>query len=380
MIYFDNSATTHKKPDSVINAVNLGLTKLSSNPGRSGHKLSIALENEIFETRQLIHTIFNNDMVENVVFTQNCTDALNMAIIGSCKKNGHIIITANDHNSVIRPVHYLEKSGYITKTIIYPNEKGIIEVDDIKKQIKENTYLIIANYISNVDGAEIDIKSLGKICKEKNILLLIDGAQAVGHKKIDMKKLNINMLAIAPHKGLYSPQGIGVLILNNCQINPIRFGGTGTESTNPNQPTLMPEKLESGTLASHNILGLKEGIKFVENNFNHINNKIEILTKLLIEKLSEIKEIQLYYGSDKNGVFSFNIKGIDSQIVANILNEKYDIYVRAGLHCAPLKHQSLNTINTGTVRVSLSYYNEFYEIDYFVKSLKDIIIDLKNKN
>ena len=377
MIYFDNSATTHKKPDSVIKAVNLGLTKLSSNPGRSGHKLSILLENEIFETRQLIHYMFNNDLVENVVFTQNCTDALNMAILGSVKKGGHIIMTANDHNSVIRPVYFLEKQKLITKSTVFPNKDGKIEIEDIKKEINENTYLIIANFISNVDGSEIDVNSLGKLCREKGILLLIDGAQAGGHKKIDMKKTNINMLSLAPHKGFYSPQGIGVLILNNCEINPIRFGGTGTESTNPNQPNLMPEKLESGTLASQNILGFKEGLKFVDKNFNIINNKIEILTKLLIEKLSEIKEIKLYCGSNKNGVFSFNINGIDSQTVAEILNEKYDIYVRAGLHCAPLKHQSLGTINTGTVRVSLCYFNEFYEIDYFVKAIKEIIIDLK---
>lgn len=377
MVYFDNSATTHQKPDIVIKAVTLGLTKYSSNPGRSGHKLSILLENEIFETRQLIHNMFNNDLVENVVFTQNCTDALNMAILGSIKKGGHIIITANDHNSVIRPVYFLEKQNLITKSIVYPNKDGKIEIEDIKKEIKSNTYLIIANYVSNVDGSEIDVYSLGKLCKDNNILLLIDAAQAGGHKKIDMKKFNINMLSLAPHKGFYSPQGIGVLILNNCEINPIRFGGTGTESTNPNQPNLMPEKLESGTLASQNILGFKEGLKFVDKNFNIINNKIEILTKLLIEKLSEIKEVKLYYGSDKNGVFSFNINGIDSQTVAEILNEKYDIYVRAGLHCAPLKHQSLGTIQTGTVRVSLCYFNEFYEIDYFVKAVKEIIIDLK---
>lgn len=374
MIYLDNSATTRKKPTSVINAVIQGLTTLSANPGRSGHTASLDSAIAVGEVREKIKEYIGANKSENVIFTQNCTDSLNLAILGSVKQGGHIITTAFEHNSTLRPFFELQKKGIIELTVIEPEKTYQITKNDIEPHIKNNTYLISTIHISNVDGAKTDIEEIGQLCKDNNILYLVDAAQSAGHEFINMQRQNIDFLALAGHKGLYGPQGIGVLaVSDNVDLKPIRYGGTGTESIKTYQPADSPECFESGTLACSNILGLGAGIDFVCKSSNAIQAKITRLTKLLLYELSNLSGINVYtHNSNLNGVVSFNVRDIDSTIISEFLNDYFNICVRSGLHCAPLKHRHLQTIEQGTVRVSLSYFNTEDDINKLIYALKNL--------
>lgn len=374
MIYLDNSATTFPKPKEVISAVAESFSKYGANPGRSGHSFSVKTAMKVAEIRTNICDFIGAETPENVVFTSNCTEALNLAILGTCQKGGHIICTANDHNSTLRPIFELKNRGLVEVSVAEPSKSNVLGLADIEKLVQPNTYLICCNHISNVDGTECDIDSIGKFCYEKCITFLVDGAQSVGHKKIDMTKQHIDMLAIAPHKGLYSPTGVGVLAFNSkTKIKPIKFGGTGTDSFSVNQPKSSPECYESGTLATPNIIGLGAGLKFTIENFNKINHKLDDLTTYLNYELSAIESVKVYTHPDNaNGVLAFNIGDMQSSEVADILDQKYGIMVRSGLHCAPLKHRSLNTIEQGAVRVSMSYFTTFDEILKLIKAVKKL--------
>jgi len=374
MIYLDNSATTFPKPKEVINAVAESFSKYGANPGRSGHSFSVKTAMKVAEIRTNICKFIGAETPENIVFTSNCTEALNLAILGTCQKGGHIICTANDHNSTLRPIFELKNKGLVEVSIAEPSKPNILGLADIEKLVQPNTYLICCNHISNVDGTECDIDGIGKFCYEKCITFLVDGAQSVGHKKIDMTKQHIDMLAIAPHKGLYSPTGVGVLAFNSkTKIKPIKFGGTGTDSFSVNQPKSSPECYESGTLATPNIIGLGAGLKFTIENFNRISHKLDDLTTYLNYELSAIESVKVYTHPDNaNGVLAFNIGEMPSSEVADILDQKYGIMVRSGLHCAPLKHRQLNTVEQGAVRVSMSYFTTFDEILKLIKAVKKI--------
>lgn len=374
MIYLDNGATTRKKPNSVINALLDGATKYSANPGRSGHKASLDCAMEIAKARQTLQEYFGVERIANVIFTSGCTESLNLAILGCAKQGGHVIATTFEHNSTLRPLYELEKKGIIELSIVEPKNKYLITVEDIKKHIKPNTYMICTNHISNVDGAESDIENIGQFCKENGYIYLVDSAQSAGHKRINMQKQNINLLAIAGHKGLFGCQGVGALLINNCKPNPIKFGGTGTESISVYQPVEPPECYESGTIATPNILSLKAGIEFVKMHEKEIQNKMQEQTKMLINQLNSIENIIVYTDlRNLNGVVSFNVKDIDSTEVAEYLNENFGICVRGGLHCAPLKHKFLKTLQQGTVRVSLSYFTTNKEISTLINALKQYV-------
>lgn len=374
MIYLDNSATTRPKPREVVFAMEKALTTLCANPGRSGHKASLNAAIEVSNIREKLCRMFGLENPQNVIFTQNCTDSLNLAILGTAKKGGHVITTTYEHNSTLRPLKKLESDGIIELTIVEPKNKRI-RLSDILPHVKENTYLISTIHVSNVDGAETDINEIGKFCNENKILYLVDGAQSAGHKRINMQEQNISLLALAGHKGLYGPQGIGVLMIGNgVEISPIRFGGTGTQSININQPNERPECFESGTIAFPNILGLGAGLDFVNKNFDKIYKKLEFLSKKLINELKLIKNVRIYTSDENlNGVVSFNISNIDSTIVGEFLSDNFGICVRSGLHCAPLKHKSLGTIEQGTVRASLSYFTTEEEINNLCRAIRAFI-------
>lgn len=373
MIYLDNSATTYIKPKEVIKAINDALLYYSANPGRSGHNASIKTALKIEEVREQIAQHFNIQNSQNVIWTQNCTQALNLAILGSAKQGGHIVITENEHNSVLRPVEYLKTQGKIDYSIAKQSNNQGITLEDIKNQILPNTYMVICNHISNVNGDKADIKKIGQFCKEHNYIFLVDGAQSCGHIPIDMKENNIDYLTVAGHKGFYAPQSIGCLVMNdNYRPNPIIFGGTGTNSLELYQPDTYPERLESGTLSSPLILGLGAGINFVEQNFKEIYNKIDDLSTYLIYELNKLG-LHVYTNPENAfGVVAFNINKYDSNEVASILNSKYGICVRGGYHCAPQKHKALGTLNQGAVRASISYFNTFSDIQKLLYAIKHI--------
>ena len=370
MIYFDNSASTLLKPKNVQRAVLSALTTFSANPGRSGHIEALKSAMEVEKVREKLKKYTNAD---EVIFTGGCTHALNLAILGFCRE-GHIVCSENEHNSVLRPLEHLKENYNVTYSVAKQANKKGITWQDIEKEIRNDTKLVICNHISNVNGDVAEIEDIGHHLKEKGIAFLVDGAQGGGHFRYDMKKMGIDMLIFSPHKGFYSPQGVGVLLKSNkINLSPILFGGTGTNSLELHQPNFSPEKYESGTICTPAILGFGAGLQFVEENFVNIKEKMEDLTTYLHYEFSKLP-IEIYTSTENaNGVFAFNIPNMNSNEVATYLNDKYEICVRGGYHCAPFKHKALGTIEQGAVRVSFSIANTFQEVERLNLAIKHLL-------
>lgn len=370
MIYFDNAATGGFKPHAVYENTYNVIKYLSANPGRSGHRLAVTGAELVYNTRKIISETFNNSL-ERVIFTKNCTEALNTAIFGSLKIGGHIITTVYEHNSVLRPLSYLQNKGLISLDIV---DDGDIPLEQaIESKICPSTYLIIVSGASNVTGKTLPLQKIGELCKQKGIIFLVDGAQLAGHEMIDMKKLNIDILCLSGHKGLYGIMGSGVLLLSDIvNLTPLTFGGTGTESFNLNQPSCYPERLESGTLNLPSIASLHEGVKYINENIKNIGDTLFAYTTTLINNLQENKKIKLYSTPNKIGIVSFCVDFAPSQDIADTLNSEYDVAVRGGLHCAPLIHKFLKTDKEGLIRVSLAVQNSTRELAFLVRALNEI--------
>lgn len=373
MIYLDNSASTNFKPPSVINAVTVALKNLSANPGRSGHALSLRAGLLVNRTRENAAKMFGFSP-DRMVFCLNCTEALNFAIYGTLIRGGHIITTAYEHNSVLRPLFGLQRDGLISVTVLPPNENGIVNAEMIKKHITAKTYMIITNHVSNVTGAITPVAEIGKLAKANKLLYLVDGAQSGGYTDINAIELNIDLLALAPHKGLHAPQGIGLLgVGENVRIRPLILGGTGTVSQSVYQPLELPESMESGTLPTPAIAGLNAALFWTNANAADMRKKLSELSAYALEEFKSIKNLTVYTPKNVyNGIVSFNIDGLDSTFISDVLSEQYDICTRSGLQCAPLIHKHLGTLERGIVRASFGCENKFSEIEFFVKAIKDI--------
>ncbi len=371
MIYFDNAATSGKKPDSVINAVNYALKNLSANPGRSGHDLSLKTADAIFGVRSKIAKFFGANGAENVVFTQNCTHAINCVIKGAVSIGEHIVVSNLEHNSVMRPL----KKSKISYTVAKVGENVGDTVENFKNAIKPNTKLVFVSGASNVTGQILPVAEIGKICKKRGILFGVDGAQAAGVVPINMQRDNIDFLCVAPHKGLYAPMGVGLLICRKPLKNTIIEGGTGTDSYNFSQPLDIPEGFESGTVNVPAIMGVGAGIDFVENlTLEKIYKHEFSLLETLYKKLLQMGDILLYTKppvfSENVAVLPFNLKDCDSYRLSEFLNLN-GVALRSGLHCAPTAHKAINTSQNGACRVSFSVYNNKQEIEKFCKILSN---------
>lgn len=376
MTYFDNAATTFPKPEIVYTKVMEAMKDYGANPGRSGHKLALKINRGIYDTRVSLAQLFNTESPMNLIFTFNCTESLNLGIKGVLKPGDHVITTSMEHNSVLRPIKYLEQFG-VESTIVKANCLGEIDIEDIKSSIKANTKLIVTTHISNLTGTIMPIKEIGDIAKENGILYLVDAAQSAGVYSIDVTTMNIDMIAFPGHKGLLGPQGTGGLyIKEGIEVQEVFQGGTGSLSESLIQPDMNPDRYESGTPNGPGIIGLGAGVEYINSRgIDHIRKHEEQLTKYFIEEVSKISGIKLYGPCDINrqgAVVSLNIKDYDSSEIAYILDEQYDIMVRPGLHCAPLAHKTIGTLDQGVVRFSFSPFNTLEEIEYGVKSLKEI--------
>lgn len=375
MIYLDNAATTFPKPDVVYDAVMDCMKNYCANPGRAGHKLSLRAGREIYDTRENLAKLFNIDNPMNIIFTSNATESLNLAIKGLLKKGDHVITTSMEHNSVIRPIMALEKIG-IENTIVDCDEEGFLDINDLEKAIKSNTKLIVTTHASNVFGTLIDIKEVGLVAKKNNITYLVDASQTAGVYDIDVKNMNIDILATAGHKSLLGPQGVGILyIKEGIDLDTLKEGGTGSQSEYLFQPQMLPDKYESGTHNTPAIAGLNAGVKYILDNIDDIRRKEEELCEYMLSRLDEIKDIKIYGTKDikkRVPVISINIADVDSGEITFILDSKYDIATRSGLHCSPLAHKTVGTIKQGTVRFSIGYFNTKDDIDRVIDALKKI--------
>ena len=374
MIYFDNAATTGYKPPEVIQAVNYALTHLSANPGRSAHRQAIEGSLKMAETREKIAKLVGCPNLDNVVFSLNCTTALNQAILGSVTRGCHIISSLSEHNSVLRPLFELKRRGIAEVSFLVPDKENKISPLDVQREIKRNTRMVVLGHISNVTGAEQEIEEIGKITKNNKLIFIVDGAQSVGYADVDMQKQNIDLLAFPAHKGLHGIMGLGCLCFKDeAKPTPILYGGTGTDSHLLTQPTTSPECFESGTQNLPAILGLNAAIDWYEKTKTSNAEKRKELAKMLYDGLHTLKKLTvLSYPNFKSGIVSFKIEGIDSMTAADILAEKYEIAVRSGLHCAPLIHKHLGTDKEGLVRASVSAENNRNEVITFLRAIKEI--------
>lgn len=371
MIYFDNAATGGFKPRAVFEAAEAVIKYISANPGRSGHRLSVAGERIVCGCRELLAEEFSASP-DRVVFTKNCTEALNLAIFGTVKEGGEVITTAFEHNSVLRPLTHLAESGKITLNVVFPQE-GENVAESIAKKITDKTCLVVASAASNVTGKALPTGLIGALCKKRGIPFLSDGAQAAGHIPLSLKKQNISMLAVPAHKGLYGIMGAGALIFSDdTEITPLLYGGTGNESYNQRQPNDYPERLEAGTLNLPAIAALREGAAYSLKNLENFSEKLFIATEKLVNGLKEIPNVTCYSKPNVSGIVAFSFDNLPSSEAADILDSEYDIAVRGGLHCAPLMHKYLGTEKTGLIRASLAVQNTSGEINYFIKSAKAI--------
>ena len=377
MIYLDNGATTFPKPKVVTDKIMECSLGYAGNPGRSGHKLAMKMDLEIYETREKICKLINGTEVLNVIFTFNATDSLNLAIKGVLEEGDHVITTSMEHNSVLRPLNKLRKDGKIELSIVYADDKGYIDPQKIFEALTPNTKMIVTTHMSNVFGTIVDIKAIGDFCKENNILYLVDASQSIGVLDIDVQEMNIDLLAFPGHKALFGPMGTGALyIKEGIIVKPLKEGGTGSYSHSIDQPELYPDSLESGTPNGVGIIALGKGIDFInEVGLENIRNHEMSLKNHFIELLKDNEDVILYGTLDdrQGAVVSLNVKDMDSSEISYILSDEFDIYTRPGFHCAPLAHKTMGTEELGAIRFSFGYYNTLEEIEKTVEALLNII-------
>ncbi|MBO4431927.1 MAG: aminotransferase class V-fold PLP-dependent enzyme [Clostridia bacterium] len=372
MINFDNAATTGKKPPGVIRAVENALYNLSANPGRGGHALSLKAGEAVYAARNKIADFFGASGGEHVIFTANCTAAVNYVLKGFLKPGDHIIVSDLEHNAVMRPLQKIKGIEIsVAEVSLVSND---VTLKNFENLIKENTKMVFCTAASNVCGRALPLYGIGKLCRERGIAFGVDAAQAAGIVPIDMKKQKIDYLCVAPHKGLYAPMGLGVLIAEKEIGDTLIEGGTGTNSERFYQPESMPERYESGTVNLPAIMGTAAGIDFVKDNMAKNYRKEMRLIRRIYVALDKMPYIILYTPYMENEMYlpvlSFNIVGVQSEEVAEYLNRR-GVAVRAGLHCAPAAHRKLGTGNTGTVRIAPSVFNGMEDAEYLVKILNN---------
>jgi len=374
-IYGDQAATSFPKPRAVIEAVSSFLTNTSGSPGRSAHGYAIEAGRAVFEARETVADFFNCPSSEQVIFTANVTESLNLVLLGLLQSGDHVVTTSMEHNSVMRPLQYLKESGKVDFTVVSCDDQGRLAPENIQKALRPETRLIVVNHASNVTGTILPIEAVGEI--KGNAFFLIDTAQSAGVIPIDMQKAKVDFLAFTGHKSLLGPTGIGGLCLSkDIRLNPLKRGGTGSRSESWVHPDFLPDRYESGTPNSLGIVGLNAGIRFIQDlGLERIRAHELRLIRQMTEGLSAIKGVKIYgprAADEKTGIVSLNIEGKSPSEVCLILDRKYGIMTRGGLHCAPIAHKTIGTFPNGTVRLSLGYFNTMEEVDQVIRAIYEI--------
>lgn len=374
-IYFDNAATSSPKPEAVIQEMTRAMREYNANPGRSGHESALKAAHCIYESRRTLADFLNAEDSSCLSFHLNCTDALNLGIKGVLSRGDHVISTMLEHNSVLRVLTGLSRSGMITLTLVNPRPDGFVDPADIQKNIRRNTRLIVMTHASNVTGAIQPVAAVGQIAQQHGVHFLIDGAQVLGAFPVSVADLHCSMYAFPGHKSLLGPQGTGGLyVKSGLRLNTLREGGTGTDSDNMLQPDDAPERYESGTLNTPGIAGLRRGVEFVSARMSQIIMHERELCSALQEGLARLPDAVLYSPGNeaaRAGIVSFNIGDMNSGEVSDLLAQR-GFAVRSGLHCAPGAHAWLGTLRRGVVRASVGYASTMQEVDAFLKAIFEI--------
>ncbi|MBQ2930207.1 MAG: aminotransferase class V-fold PLP-dependent enzyme [Clostridia bacterium] len=365
MIYLDNAATSFPKPPQVIRAMTDALQNFGANPGRGGHQLALQAGRTVEKCREAAASLLGVSSPEQVLFTRNCTESLNIAITGMLHKGDEVICSHGEHNAVMRPLERFVSRGDITVKLLRPDERGVLSPDTLRRAVTSRTGLVIICHASNVTGVIQPVPELGAVCREKGIPFLVDAAQTSGVLDVTLDSLNADMIAMPGHKGLLGPHGTGLLALREgIAPEPLILGGTGSASESVRQPELLPDRYESGTLNLPGIAGLLAGISFVAQYREDIHRYETALNDRLRRQLAGIPGLRLL-GDDhapRVAITSVVPDGGDSAALADALDAT-GVAVRSGLHCAPAMHSYLGTLKSGAVRFAPGPYNTEQEID-----------------
>lgn len=375
-IYLDNAATSWPKPESVYQAFDDYQRRLGAPAGRGVYAEATEVERLVNNCRKKVAQLINEADPTRVIFTQNGTDSLNLAIHGWLQPGDHVVTSVCEHNSVLRPLRFLAEHRNVRATYVGCDAQGLVDPGDIRRAIQPQTRLIALIHASNVTGAIQPVEEVGRIAKESGIPFLVDAAQSLGHMRVDVQRIGCQMLASPGHKGLLGPLGTGVLYIApgiEARLLPIRQGGTGTRSDEDIQPRALPDRYESGNLNVPGIVGLGAGVShIIAYGVDEIEKQIDMLTQRLLREIPGCT----FYGpptaQKRAGIVSLNLAGYDPQELASLLDAQWSIQARAGLHCAPRMHAALGTAPSGTLRLSVGMFNTAEQIDQVIAALREI--------
>ena len=383
MIYLDYAATSFHKPDCVIDAV-VNALKSQGNANRGTHNATLSSSRTVYDTRVKLAEFFNGSSASNIIFTSNSTEALNIAIMGTINACDKVVTTDTEHNSVLRPLYYLQKEKNIDLYFIKADKQGKLNIDDFEKTIDDNTKVVVVNQASNLTGLYLDIKKISEIAHKHGAILIVDGSQSAGSVKIDVKDLDIDIFCFTGHKSMLGPQGTGGLVIKEgIEVRAFKRGGTGIKTYSEEQPTEYPTRLEAGTLNAHGIAGLNAAIDYLNDKtqgLEYIEKHERDLLIYFYESIKDIDGIKIYgdfsqihdYKVWHAPILSINIKDYESGEVSDCLSSEYGIATRPGGHCAPRLHIALGTRDQGIVRFSLGYMTTKEDIDKAIEAIRTI--------
>ena len=375
VIYMDNAATTLKKPQEVIDAVVQAMSSMG-NAGRGANEAALGAARMIYDARDRLCRFFGGENPSRLVFTNNSTESLNIALKGILNPGDHVITTVLEHNSVLRPLYQLQESS-VELTIIGCDEKGNIDLCDIESSIKKNTRMIVCTNGSNLTGNYIPLEPIGELAHQNGLIFVVDASQTAGVFPIDVKKMKIDVLCFTGHKGMLGPQGTGGMYVGEgVEIRSFKSGGTGVQTFNKRQPEEMPVRLEAGTLNGHGIAGLLAGVEYLEKTgIDTIREREQMLMRRFYDGIKDIPGLT-FYGDfsrkERCAIVTFNIGDYDSGEVSDALLMDYGISTRPGGHCAPLLHEAFGTVKQGAVRFSFSHYNTEEEVDAAIQAVYEL--------
>ncbi len=383
MIYFDNASTSFPKADGVGEEMEEFIEKNSVNISRGGYEKAYELQGKVTETRDKIKNLFNAGDSYIMCFTSGATFSLNIFLQGYLNMGDHVIISSLEHNAVVRTLKALEKRG-VEHSAAKCDSEGILDIESVKSLIRENTKAILMSHVSNVAGTIIPVDELGEICRENGLVFALDAAQSAGSVPINMERSGIDFLAFSGHKGLLGPQGVGGFVAKEDlarNMDPLIYGGTGSFSDEETQPSIYPDKFESGTLPLPAIMGLSKALDFIEKTgVDNIRKKEQKLTQRFLEGISKIDGVRIRGVSSADdtekraGVVSVDFSSVDNAIAAFALEHDYGIMTRVGLHCSPEAHMALGTFPKGTLRFAFGYFNTEEEIDTAIKGIREVAL------
>ncbi|NMB02792.1 MAG: aminotransferase class V-fold PLP-dependent enzyme [Firmicutes bacterium] len=373
MIYLDQAATSFPKPAGVAEAMCKALETVG-NSGRGIHSLSLAASRLVFTARLELARFFGAEDPSTIAFTANATESLNLALFGLLNAGDHVITTALEHNSVLRPLYLLEQKG-VEVTILPADSSGQVDFTSLEDVLRANTKALVCTHASNLTGNLIDLDFVAEFCKQHGLLLILDAAQTAGWYPYNLAAQSIDVLCFTGHKALYGPQGIGgIYVRPGLSLRPLKTGGSGVQTFAKTHPQEMPEALEAGTLNTPGIAGLMAGVRYLQGvGLEEICQVEARLTEFFYHNVREIPGIQVYgdfTAKERCPIIALNVTGLDPGFVSQCLAEEYGVLTRSGGHCAPLMHEALGTRERGAVRFSFSHLNTMEELEEAINALK----------